>query len=83
MTDTDKELFEALMKHVDRAEHLHPVFAEGIWQGLGYLQEELGEVTRAATHNEGEERLRAEILDLLVVCWRFARKDYEQPEEQA
>lgn len=77
MTEQDFTLFKNLMAAVERAERLHPVFAEGIWQGLGYLQEELGEVVRAATHNEGEERLREEILDLLVVCWRFARKDYE------
>lgn len=77
MTDTDKELFEALMKHVDRAEHLHPVFAEGPYEALGFVGQEYGELASAITKREGEERVEAEAWDLLVVCYRFCRGDYK------
>lgn len=59
------------------AEKKHPVFAEGIAQGLGRMGEEFGEVCQAVNHGESEERIMSEALDLLVVAWRFLRRDWE------
>lgn len=70
-----KKLFAAL----ERAEHLHPVFAEGVYQGLGRVGEEYGELAQSLNHGESKERVEAEAMDLLVVVWRFVRKDYETP----
>lgn len=66
---------------LSEAEEKHPVFAEGPWQGLGFLQEEVGELVRATTHNEGEERMYDEALDVMVTALRFARGDWKMPEE--
>lgn len=82
MTDADKELFSRLMAHVARAEKLHPVFAEGVYQGLGRIGEEMGELAQSVNHCEPQERVDAEAMDLLTVVWRFVRKDYEMQEEQ-
>lgn len=71
----------AFMERLREAEEKHPVFAEGPWQGLGFLQEEVGELVRATTHNEGEERMYDEALDVMVTALRFARGDWKMPEE--
>ena len=72
------ELFFKLGKALVRAERLHPIFAEGVYQGIGRLSEEMGEISHAANRGESIERLESEAMDMLVVAWRFARKDYEQ-----
>ena len=82
MTDADKELFARLMAHVDRAERLHPGYACGPYEALGFIGQEYGELASAVTKREPEQRWMDEALDLLVVTWRFARKDYEMQEEQ-
>lgn len=76
--DTNLELFLKLARNLTRAEKLHPVFAEGAAQGLGRVGEEYGELCQAINHGEPVERIEAEAMDMLVVAWRFARKDYEQ-----
>lgn len=78
MTHKDIAIFERLMERVERAERLHPVFAEGVYHALGFLGEEHGEVVKVVTKKEGDQRLQDELFDLLVVTWRFIRKDYEQ-----
>ena len=65
------------LTRLKEAEKKHPVFAEGPYQALGVLAEEQGEVTRAITKDEGDERIYDEALDLLVVAWRFARGDWK------
>lgn len=78
---TEEEILAALKNGVARAEILHPVFAEGIWQGIGRISEEHGELAQAVNHNEGSERIREEALDLFIVTFRFLRGDYEKFED--
>lgn len=68
--------FLKLMRHVQRAEQLHPTFGEGIYEAIGKISEEGGELAHAANHNEGEQRIMEEGLDLLCVAWRFVREDW-------
>ena len=75
--DADHILFRRLLRALDRAEDLHPVFAEGVYQGLGRVSEELGELAQSVNHRESGDRIEAEALDLLVTAWRFCRKDDE------
>lgn len=75
---TNEEIFEAMLKKLAYAEEKHPVFAEGAAQGLGCIGEEYGELCQAINHGEPMERIEAEAMDLLVVAFRFVRKDYEQ-----
>lgn len=74
---TNEELFEKLMAAVERGRRLHPGFAEGPYQALGYLSEEHGEVTKAITKKEGWERVLSELIDLMAVAWRFAMREHE------
>lgn len=78
---TNEELFEKLMAAVERGRRLHPGFAEGQYQALGYLSEEHGEVTRAITKNEGWDRVFSELIDLMAVAWRFALREHEHCDE--
>ena len=75
--DRNIDLFLKLGTALVRAEKLHPVFAEGLAQGLGNIGEEYGELCQSINHNQGEDRIKAEALDLLVVAWRFCRGDYK------
>lgn len=77
----ERALLHDFLMRLREAEAKHPVFAEGPYRGLGFLQEEVGELVRAVTHDEGEERMYDETLDLLAVTWRFARGDWKQGEE--
>lgn len=83
---TDEEIFDAVDRGLVRAKHLHPRFAEGKYQALGFLGEEFGEASRAITKNEGEQRMQEELVDLIVVAWRMLRGDHEDacksPSEQ-
>lgn len=74
--EEDIELFLKLMHHVRRAEQLHPTFGEGIYEAIGKISEEGGELAHAANHNEGEQRIMEEGMDLLCVAWRFVREDW-------
>lgn len=71
------DIFGAVEDALKIAEQKHPVFAEGVAQGIGRLSEELGEIAQAVNHGESEERIMSEALDLLVVAWRFYRRDWE------
>ena len=70
----DKELFEARKKHPD--------FAYGIFHALGFLGEEYGEVSKEITKQEPgwEERMDAELLDLIAVAIRMLRREYVHEE---
>lgn len=70
---------DLLMKLTDRvkaAEKKHPDFADGIYQGVGVIGEEYGELCQALNKRQGEERIMDEALDLLCVAWRFCRGDW-------
>ena len=75
--DRDHWVFDRLRDGLRRAEYLHPVFADGVYQGLSRVSEELGELAQSVNRGENQERIEAEARDLLVVVWRFLRKDYE------
>ncbi len=74
----DVSLLLKLAERVKAAENKHPDFADGIYQGVGVIGEEYGELCQALNKNQGEERVMDEALDLLCVVWRFCRGDWRQ-----
>ena len=71
------DLLVALAERVKAAEEKHPDFADGIYQGVGVIGEEYGELCQALNKAQGEERVMDEALDLLCVAWRFCRGDWQ------
>lgn len=74
----DGKVFFALIDRVAEAEKKHPDFSDGIYQGVGVIGEEYGELCQALNKAQGEERVMDEALDLLCVVWRFCRGDWRQ-----
>lgn len=74
----DGKILFALMNRLAKAEEKHPGFADGIYQGVGVVGEEYGELCQALNKNQGEERVMDEALDLLCVVWRFCRGDWRK-----
>lgn len=72
------EMYRRLSARVSEAEKKHPAFSDGIYQGVGVIGEEFGELCQALNKGEGEERVMDEALDLLCVVWRFYRGDWRQ-----
>lgn len=89
ITDEDKQeslsmdgkVLFALISRIAKAEEKHPFFADGMYQGVGVLGEEYGELCQALNKGEGEERVMDEAFDLLCVAWRFCRMDWKKKEE--
>ena len=75
---TNDDLYRRLLARVSEAQEKHPVFSEGIYQGVGVIGEEYGELCQALNKLEGEGRVMDEALDLLCVAWRFCRGDWRQ-----
>jgi len=80
LTDDGKVLF-ALISRIATAEKKHPNFADGIYQGVGVIGEEYGELCQAVNKGQGEERIMAEAFDLLCVVWRLCRGDWKKKGE--
>lgn len=86
LTDEDKQeslsmdgkVLFALIDRIAKAEEKHPGFSDGIYQGVGVIGEEYGELCQALNKEQGEERVMDEALDLLCVVWRFCRGDWRQ-----
>lgn len=76
----DFGLWAELALRVAKAEKKHPDFADGVYQGVGVIGEEYGELCQALNKNQGEARVMDEALDLLCVVWRFCRGDW-RPEK--
>ena len=76
LASRDGRLLFALIDRVAEAEKKHPDFADGIYQGVGVIGEEYGEMCQALNKNQGEERVMDEALGLLCVVWRFCRGDW-------
>lgn len=76
LASRDGRLLFALIDRVAETEKKHPDFADGIYQGVGVIGEEYGEMCQALNKNQGEERVMDETLDLLCVVWRFCRGDW-------
>lgn len=81
IVSSEEQLYYRLMQKLDRARKLHPVFAEGVYQGLGRISEEFGELSQTINHGESSDRMEEEAMDLLVVVWRFVMKEYETSED--
>lgn len=79
--ELDVSLLMKLADRVKAAENKHPVFADGIYQGVGVIGEEYGELCQALNKGEGEERVMDEAFDLLCVAWRFCRGDWRTGDE--
>ena len=77
LTDDGRVLF-ALISRIAKAVEKHPDFADGMYQGVGVIGEEYGELCQALNKNQGEERVMDEALDLLCVAWRFCRMDWKK-----
>ncbi|MBQ7739405.1 MAG: hypothetical protein IJT59_07115 [Desulfovibrionaceae bacterium] len=75
----DAEIYNAVLQGLSRGEQLHPDFAEGQYQALSYLEEELGEVAREVTKGRPgwEKRMQVELVDLIVVAWRMLRGEWK------
>lgn len=90
ITDEDKQkslsmdgkVLFALISRIAKAEEKHPDFSDGIYQGVGVIGEEYGELCQALNKGEGEERVMDEALDLLCVVWRFCRGDWQKKSRQ-
>ena len=76
------EMYARLSARVSEAERKHPVFADGIYQGVGVIGEEYGALCQALNKNQGEERVMDEAFDLLCVVWRFCRGDWRTGDEK-
>ena len=74
----DFSILLALSDKVKAAQEKHPGFADGIYQGVGVIGEEYGELCQALNKGQGDERVMDEALDLLCVVWRFCRGDWRQ-----
>ena len=75
--ELDVSLLLKLADRVKAAEIKHPDFSDGIYQGVGVIGEEYGELCQALNKNQGEARVMDEALDLLCVVWRFCRGDWQ------
>lgn len=80
LTDDGRVLF-TLISRIAKAKEKHPEFADGIYQGVGVIGEEYGELCQALNKSEGEEHVMDEAFDLLCVAWRFCRMDWKKKEE--
>ena len=76
------DLLVALAERVRVAENKHPDFSDGIYQGVGVIGEEYGELCQALNKVQGEARVMDEALDLLCVVWRFCRGDWQKKSRQ-
>ena len=76
------DLLVKLADRVKAAEEKHPDFSDGIYQGVGVIGEEYGELCQALNKNQGEARVMDEALDLLRVVWRFCRGDWEKSRQE-
>lgn len=74
----DRWLLRRLEERLAEAEKKHPVFSEGIYQGVGVVGEEYGEFCQSLNKLQGEARAMDEALDLLCVVWRLCRGDWRQ-----
>jgi len=79
--DENEAQYNELLARLAVAEAKHPVYAEGIWQGMGRIGEEYGELCQSVNHGEAEERIMSEAWDLLCVVWRFVRGDWRGYDE--
>ena len=76
--DEDESQYQELLERLAVAQEKHPVYAEGIWQGMGRIGEEYGELCQSVNHGEPEDRIMSEAWDLLCVVWRFVRGDWRE-----
>jgi len=74
--------FGRLAAALARARSLHPRFAEQEFHALGCLSEEHGEAVKEVTKQKPgwQDRMDAELRDLVVVALRMIFREYRHPE---
>lgn len=65
-----KALYLRLKDGMELARKKHPIYAEGKYQALGVIREEVEELTRAI-EKEGDVRAVEEAWDVVFTCLRF------------
>ena len=80
MGASECDLLVKLADRVKAAEKKHPDFVDGIYQGVGVIGEEYGELCQAVNKNQGLKRIMDENWDVIVTAFRFWRGDWKRPE---
>lgn len=70
-------LLFGLAGELEAAREKHPVFAEGMYEALGRVGAEYGELIQSVEKGEPGERVRQEALHLLVTTVRLLNGEYE------
>ena len=71
-----EKLLRAIAERLLHARLQHPVYAEGVYQGLSRITDEHEELVHAVEH-ETPQRQFDEALDVIATCVRFANREYE------
>ncbi len=69
-------LLYGLADELQAARQKHPVFAEGIYEALGRVGAEYGELIQAVEKGEPAARIREEALHLLVTTVRLLNTEH-------
>ena len=71
-----EKLIRKIADRLIHARSKHPVYAEGVYQGLSRITDEHEELVHAVEH-ETTQRQFDETLDVIATCVRFANREYE------
>lgn len=72
-----EQVLYRLAEAILEARRKHPVFADGIYQALGRVGAEYGELVQAVEKLESTERIETEALHLLVTAVRLLNREHE------
>lgn len=78
MDKKNHDIYIMLMSSLQLAEIKHPVFAFDFEEGVMHVMEELGETCQAYNKNQGDVRVKQELMDTLVTLWRLFRGDWQE-----
>lgn len=78
--ELDVSLLLKMADRVKAAENKHPDFSDGIYQSVGFISEEVGELNQAVNKKQGLQRIMDENWDVIVVSFRTWRGDW-RPEK--
>lgn len=72
-----EQVLYRLAEAILEARRKHPVFADGIYQALGRVGAEYGELVQAVEKLESTERMETEALHLMVMTVRLLNREHE------
>lgn len=72
-----EQVLYRLAEAILEARRKHPVFADGIYQALGRVGAEYGELVQAVEKLESTERMETEALHLMVTTVRLLNREHE------